>query len=396
MKGLYVAVAVTMAAVAAVFALFAEIEQRYGLSTNSLGLIAGAAFGASLVTQLTLSRYADRGYGAVLLRVGMAAGTVGLLWFAAATEVWQFVLARALLGASVGMIMPPARRVVIATAQGNAGERLGVLYAFFLAGFVAGPPIAGVLATVGDVRLPFLVFGVIMAVVSVVSTLRLRIPEAPRTAAGAPVVDKRVLRRLIRTRQVIAALLVILSFRFSVGVFEPLWAVHLDALGASTLTVSLSLTLFAAPMLVVAKQAGRLSDRIGPRFASVVSAFATVPLMASYGVFESLPVVFALCVPHGLLEAVQSPGTQAAMAEAAQAEDTASAQGLGEAGGSLAAMIGALAAAPIYDAWGALVAWVLAGLTMAALLTTSTLLDRPVRRRPGPTPESVAGVNAAA
>lgn len=390
MKGLYVAVSVTMAAVAAVFALFAEIEQRYGLSTNSLGLIAGAAFGASLVTQLTLSRYADRGYGAVLLRVGMAAGTVGLLWFAVATEVWQFVLARALLGASVGMIMPPARRVVIATADGNAGERLGVLYAFFLAGFVAGPPIAGVLTTIGDVRLPFLVFGSIMAVVSVASTLRLRIPEAPRTAAGAPVVDKRVLRRLIRTRRVIAALLVILSFRFSVGVFEPLWAVHLDALGASTLTVSLSLTLFAAPMLIVAKQAGRLSDRLGPRFASVVSALATVPLMASYGVFESLPVVFLLCVPHGLLEAVQSPGTQAAMAEAAPVEDTASAQGLGEAGGSLAAMIGALAAAPIYDAWGALVAWVLAALTMAALLTASALLDRPVRRRhPAPAPSGV-------
>jgi DHA1 family multidrug resistance protein-like MFS transporter len=390
MKGLYVAVAVTMAAVAAVFALFAEIEQRYGLSTNSLGLIAGAAFGASLVTQLTLSRYADRGYGAVLLRVGMAAGTVGLFWFAAATEVWQFVLARALLGASVGMIMPPARRAVIATAEGNAGERLGVLYAFFLAGFVTGPPIAGVLTTIGDVRLPFVVFGVIMAVVSVASTLRLRIPEAPRTAVGAPVVDKRVLRRLIRIRRVIAALLVILSFRFSVGVFEPLWAVHLDALGASTLTVSLSLTLFAAPMLIVAKQAGRLSDRIGPRFASVVSAFATVPLMASYGVFESLPVVFALCIPHGLLEAVQSPGTQAAMAEAAPAEDTASAQGLGEAGGSLAAMIGALAAAPIYDAWGALVAWVLAALAMAALLTTSVLLDRPVRRvRPAPATSGV-------
>jgi MFS family permease len=204
------------------------------------------------------------------------------------------------------------------------------------------------------------------------------------------VVDKRVLRRLIRTRQVIAALLVILSFRFSVGVFEPLWAVHLDALGASTLTVSLSLTLFAAPMLIVAKQAGRLSDRLGPRFASVVSALATVPLMASYGVFESLPVVFLLCVPHGLLEAVQSPGTQAAMAEAAPVEDTASAQGLGEAGGSLAAMIGALAAAPIYDAWGALVAWVLAALTMAALLTASALLDRPVRRRhPAPAPSGV-------
>lgn len=388
MRGLYVAVAVLMAAVAAVFALFAELEERYGLPTATLGWIAGASFAAALVTQLTLSRYADRGYGGLLLRTGMAAATVGLLWFAVATEVWQFVAARALLGAAVGMIVPPARRVVLLAADGNAGERLGVLYAWYLAGFLAGPPIAGVLTTVGDVRLPFAVFGVVVAAVGLTSVARLRIPEAPRGAAGPPV-QKRVIRRLVRRRQVVAALLVIVSFRYSVGVFEPLWATHLDRLGASTLEISLTLTLFAAPMLLVARRAGRLSDRYGPRFASVVSAAATVPLMATYGVITSLPVVYLLIVPHGLLEAVQSPGTQAAMSEAAPAEDTAAAQGLGEAGGSAAAAIGAFTAAPLYAGLGAGVAWGLAAVVMAALLASSAVLDPPRRRVRAPHPAVV-------
>ena len=60
LRGLYVSAAVTMAGVSAVFTLLAELEERYGLSTSGLGLIAGSAFLAALVAQLWLARFADR------------------------------------------------------------------------------------------------------------------------------------------------------------------------------------------------------------------------------------------------------------------------------------------------------------------------------------------------
>ena len=117
---------VTMAGVSAVFVLLAELEDRYGLTKAGLGLIAGSAFAAALVTQLGLSRYADRGYGLLLLRTGVLMASVGLLWFAAATELWQFVAARAVLGASVGLIVPAARRAIVLSATGDLGEVRGV------------------------------------------------------------------------------------------------------------------------------------------------------------------------------------------------------------------------------------------------------------------------------
>ncbi|MGB5760451.1 MAG: MFS transporter, partial [Acidimicrobiales bacterium] len=318
---LYLVAGVTMAGVSAVFALFAELEKRYGLSTTSIGWIAGSAFLASLVAQLWLSRYADRGYAARLLKTGVVAAAIGLLWFAAATELWQFVAARALLGAGVGMIIPPARRAIVLTADGAPGERLGTFYASYLAGFVFGPPVAGLLTVVGDVRLPFAVFGLLI-LATLVSILRLELPEASRTAdivsaVGDDRPDRRVLRRLLVDRRIVAALLVVVSFRYSIGVFEPLWATHLDDLGASTTVVSLSLASFALPMLLVAKPAGRLSDRFGARRASLVAAIATVPMMATYGYAGIVWVIFAVAVPHGLMEAVLSPGSQAAIAEAA-------------------------------------------------------------------------------
>jgi MFS family permease len=241
-----------------------------------------------------------------------------------------------------------------------------MLYGAYLAGFVFGPPLGGLLTVVADVRLPFLVFGLLVASTLVV-VARVEMPEAPRSAEGGPVPDKRVMRRLLLDRRVAAAILVIVSFRYSIGVFEPLWAVHLDRLGASTPVVTLSLTAFALPMLIVVKQAGRLSDTYGPRVASMLSAAATVPLMASYGYVTSVPILFLLVVPQGLLEAIQSPGTQAAVADAAPRRDAASAQGLGEAAGSAAAAIGAFTAAPLFDALGAGPAWAIAAVVMAVL-----------------------------
>jgi DHA1 family multidrug resistance protein-like MFS transporter len=382
-RGLYVVAGVTMAGVSAVFVLLAELEDRYGLSKGGLGLIAGSAFAAALVTQLGLSRYADRGYGLLLLRAGVFMAAGGLLWFAAATELWQLVAARAVLGASVGMIVPAARRAIVLASDGDLGERLGVFYASYLAGFVFGPPIAGALTVIADVRLPFVVLGLAVAA----SSLALRgvvVDEPGRRRAPVERGDRRVLRRLLGRRRLIAALLVVVSFRYSVGVFEPLWATYLDDLGAGTMVVTISLTVFALPMLLIARWAGRLSDTYGPRLTSLLAAAATVPLMATYGYVGALPLVMLMAIPHGIGEAIQSPGTQAAVADAAPQRDAAAAQGLAEAAGSAAAAIGAFTAAPLFDHLGAGPAWLIAGATMTVLLTVSTLLDRP-RRRPAVT-----------
>ena len=58
-------------------------------------------------------------------------------------------------------------------------------------------------------------------------------------------------------------------------------------------------------------------------------------------------------------------------------DDAAAAQGLAEAAGSAAAAIGAFTAAPLFASLGAGPAWLIAGVVMAGLLATSSLLDRP-------------------
>ena len=372
MRSLYLVAATTMAGVSSVFALLAEIHNEYGIAERNLGWIAGSAFIGALVTQLWLSRYADRGYGGLLMRAGVAASAIGLLWFGLADQLWQFVIARLLLGAGVGMIVPASRRYIIVNAGDDQGRQLGAFYGAYLAGFVFGPPLAGALTVAFNVKTPFIIFGALTAA-TYASVYRLVIPAAKNLLRD----DKRVLRRLIRVREMVAALLVVVSFRYSVGVFEPLWAPHLDNLGASTMVISLSLTGFALPMLIIARWAGSLSDRYSPRITSLLSAFATVPLMASYGWITAVPVLFIAAMPYGIMEAIQSPGSQAAVSNAAPKDDAAAAQGLGEAMGSAASMIGALSAAPLYSWLGAGPAFLIGAITMMGLLTSSWILDPP-------------------
>jgi MFS family permease len=384
MRGLYITAAVTMAGVSSVFALLAALQERYDLPTVSLGWIAGTAFLTALVAQLWLSRYADRGYGGLLLRAGVVASAAGLIWFGLATEVWQFVAARGLLGAGVGMLVPPARRFIVLTAGDKQGEKLGTFYAAYLSGFVFGPPFAAALLAIGDVRLPFLVLGALVAL-SLLSILRLEMPMAEPEEAGGVDADRRVLRRLLSDRRLIAALLVVISFRYSIGVFEPLWSVHLTDLGASDLWIALSLTGFALPMLLVARAAGRLTDTYGARWASLVPALITVPLMATYGYSPFLWLVMAVAVPHGLMEAAMSPASQAAVANASSKADAGAAQGLGEAAGSAAAAAGAFTAPGMFDVLGAGPAWLIAACVMGCLLVLSWILDGP-----GPLPSRPA------
>jgi len=372
MRSLYLVAGATMAGVSSVFALLAEIHNTYDIAERNLGWIAGAAFVGALVTQLSLSRYADRGHGGLLMRLGVIASATGLLWFGFADELWQFIAARAVLGTGVGVIVPAARRFIIVSAGADQGRQLGAFYGAYIAGFVIGPPLAGALTVAFDVRAPFLMLGIVTGL-TFFSVRRLEIPAADVGVHSA----KGVLRRLIHSREMVAALLVVISFRYSVGVFEPLWAPHMDTLGASTMIVTLSLSAFALPMLVIARWAGGLSDRHSPRLTSLLSALATVPLMASYGWITAVPVLFVAMLPHGIMEAIQSPGSQAAVANAAPVDDAASAQGLGEAMGSAASMIGALTAAPLYAWLGPGPAFLIGALTMAGLLCASWLLDPP-------------------
>ena len=156
----------------------------------------------------------------------MAASALGLLWFGLADQLWQFVVARLILGAGVGVIVPASRRYIIVNAGDDQGRQLGAFYGAYLAGFVFGPPLAGALTVAFNVKTPFVIFGG-------TDCSNVRLGPQTRDTSGREWSSRRQTGLATSTcvREMVAALLVVVSFRYSIGVFEPLWAPHMDNLG---------------------------------------------------------------------------------------------------------------------------------------------------------------------
>src|SRR5690606_22060057 len=102
-----------------IYTLLAEIRDRFGFSDSQVGIIAFAGLGMGFVAQMFLARLADRGHAAAMVRLGLIAAALGMAWTVFATELWQWIAARALLGLGSGTVGPAVRRLVIARDPKN-------------------------------------------------------------------------------------------------------------------------------------------------------------------------------------------------------------------------------------------------------------------------------------
>lgn len=383
---LYAATAFEALGYGAIFALLAELQDEYDLPTYGLGLIGGTSFLAALVAQVTLARYADRGHTRLLLRVGLAVAALGMLWFGVASELWEFVGSRLLLGLGSGMFVPAARRVVVARAGTRAGEALGRMASVEVGGFIVGPPLAAAIAAAFGLHAPFIV---IAAAIALCSPAVARIEEPPVHEEQ----HRQALRVLVRIRGVRAGLAMAVALYLSIGVFETIWAKYLSDLGASTGVIALTLTVFALPLVVLSPFGGRLADRLGPLRTGVVSLACSVPVIVLYGLVGSVAAAAVLALVHCVSDSVTTPSGQAVVARSAPASLTAAGQGLYGAVAAAAAALAAFGAAPLYDFAGVEVMWLTTAFGVALLTGVSLAWGRgtPASRPVEATPERLPG-----
>jgi MFS family permease len=327
-----------------ILTLLADIRDRFGFDDAEVGLIAFAGFLTGFASQVGLARFADRGHTATMLRTGIAIAASAALWMLVATDLWQWVGARLLLGLGSGMVGPAVRRLVISRDPANVGTNLGRQAAFDVGGFVIGPLISAVFAELLGLRAPFAVlFAIYAAVFLAVSRMDLR---SDGSSAG-----RRAVRTLVRRPAVQAALFASIAFYLTIGMFEALWSLLLRDLGAATWLIGATLSLFTIPMVVFAPRGGRAAQTRGPM--AVVSVSITVAAVCTfaYGI-GPLWVLIVVSGIHALADAFTLPGNQVAVAVASPPDQLATGQGLLGATGLAVAGFSALAGAAVYEAFG--------------------------------------------
>jgi DHA1 family multidrug resistance protein-like MFS transporter len=368
---LLVAAGILAAGFGLVAALLADLQETFGFPTWGLGLIAGVSFLTGFAGHVTLGPLADRGALRLMLAGGALAGVLSLVWLAAATRLWEFVAARALVGIAEGAFLPAARRLVVAWRPDRPGTELGRLLGAGMAGFVAGPVAGGVLASGLGLRGAFLVPAAALAA-AVPFLGRMPVPALPAVPGGS-------IWSLLRRPIVRAALLLGSAEFFVFGALEAIWARLLTDRGASTTEVGLSLTLVVLPLPLLTPLAGRFADRIDPaRLAAAAVAGLTV-VSPLYGIVTGAAATVAVGVLQAAVTSGSAPASQALLTGGVPPGRVAAGQGLLEGFGLLVAAAAALPVGWVYGTLGT--RWIGVGLAVptAALLALGVLEVRRAR-----------------
>ena len=354
---LYLFIGIQAMGIGVIISLLADIQDRFGFPTWSLGTIAGVSFAFTLVAHLWLASFADRGWERRMIAVGGVLAVLALLWMVTASDLWHWVAARALLGFAEGTCVVAARRVMLSWDPDRQGRALSSLTMALTIGFLLGPPIAGFLNEI-HTGLPFLLPAVVEALL-----LPFLLMVRPGEYGRSPVRLKR--RGLAAIPGLAPGLFLAASPWLMIGTLDSLWARYMTDLGAGPATIGVGFLALALPSVFVTPLSGRLADRINPIRLALAGAVVELPLVVAFGFATGVPFLLVVAALHSATWSFVTPPGQAAVAKVAPPGQAAEAQGLVESYGLVLASAGALVASPIYAAGGPVVLFFAAAAVLA-------------------------------
>lgn len=398
---------------------------EHGVDFATMGVVVAAWPAARLLSEPLFGWVADRTSRVPLMVVGLiASGVFGALPLVLIGPI-AFIVLRGLAGLGAAIYDPAARGYLTdTTPPERQGEAFGLYGAAQMGGLLVGPAIGAFGASViGGIGFVF-VFSAVTAVIAALGIALLvhedaaerRIhdqPSADQTEfpPDSPYLEERRARdrssvetaggtsgerpaRLLN-RGLMAALVINVGGFFGAGVYEVIWSLYLEGLGADLSLIGLTFAMFGLPVLLFSPLAGRLVDRRGPLRFIVVGSLLPALTAIVYTVITD-PI---LAVPLILVEAtgfaMLNPALYTVVAASAPVGRSSTAQGWFGAAGTFGFIVSSLAAGllaasdiryPFY-----LLSVVLVGCTLVGIVIGGRAL-RGVRSAAGPS--AVAGPSA--
>jgi MFS family permease len=371
------------------FTMLDDYRDEYGISESALGVVIGLGFLSGFASQVLIAPLADRGYAKRVVLAGMTLNVAGLLVMASATEFVPLLLGRLVMGTGVGMAFPAIRRIVILAEPERLGHNIGMLLAFDVGGFAAGPAVSAALVGPFGIPAPFLVIaGATLAALPFVARI------AVQESADPP--KQRFAFDLLRIRPFAGAVALGSAVFLMIGAFDALWAVVLDDLNTNEWIANLGITLFALPLILLGSIGGRLAQRVGPFRVGTIGLLGGAFFMALYGVVPSGGVMFAVAMVHAVNDGFTVSSTGVAVGMVVPPERQAGAQGVLGGFETLTAGITASVTGVLYEHFGRATAYGTAAVAMLVLVALGAVLGRSAWNIRGPVTTTTTPTTATA
>lgn len=362
---LQVAVGLLAAGYGVMFTMLDDWRDTYGIQETGLGFIVAVGFFTSFIAQLTLAPLADKGHARKMLTLGFVLNVVGALVMAFGTDLATFILGRTLMGVGTGIAIPATRRIIIVSDRANVGRNLGRGVSIEVGGFALGPMISALTVGVFGLAAPFLIMAALITLAAVVIA-RAEVPETPPEDRTT----ERFAFDLLRIRPMVGAILVGLALYVMIGVFDPLWVVMMDDMGAPSWVANAGVSLFGLPWIFFGTMGGKIAERHGPFRVSAFGLLAGAIYMLVYGTLESPYLLLCIALTQSALDAFTVTGTGIAVSQSVPEERQAGASGLLGGLQTLTGGIAAMFSGVIYEHLGRRSAFGITSVTMTILVVS--------------------------
>jgi MFS family permease len=318
--------------------------ESYGASATILGLITTAYAAAQFVCAPLWGRLSDRIGRRRVLIATTAGGALSLLALGLADSLAAIFAARLLGGAFAANLGVASAYIADVTSESERTRWMGLLGASFGVGFVLGPAIGGALAPQGY-AVPILAAAGLAAANAVHALVALR--EPPSHAAPAREGRLGALRDALVRRLCLANL----AFSIAVAQLETLFAFFMmdrfgyDARGVAFILVAIAVLMGGIQGGAMKALSARFSER-----SLVVGGSAL--LAVAFAAMPEMPTVAWLVAPLALSavgRGVAQPALLSMTSLAAGPARRGAVMGAFQSAGSLARVVGPLAAGWLYD-----------------------------------------------
>lgn len=347
--------------IAAVFPIAPLYVRRHGGSSLEIALFIALPLLANTLVQVPAGRLTDRvGRRPMLLWSRAVYGVLAIALFADAGPLWLLGLLRTLQGVSSGAYVPALRAAIVdLSGPEQRGQRFAQLQACEMVGLLVGPFIGGLASLWRDSA----VFGVAGVATFLGLIPMRRIPETLRTQASAAAPQR---LRWWSNPGILVPCLAVAALGTVFSMYDVVWPLFLAARGFNTLVIGITISVFAIPVLLLARPAGRLSDRANRRWLMVASLGASAACAAAYPALRSLAPIMALGTVEACAFVLIEPTLFAVIGDSSPASQRGTAMGIGglfQFGGSA---IGAAVLGALYGVGEGIAFWGAAGTLLAA------------------------------
>ncbi|MDV5355429.1 multidrug efflux MFS transporter [Enterobacter asburiae] len=240
-------------------------------SHEALSMWSGLTFSITFLISAIVSpmwgSLADRkGRKLMLLRasLGMA---IAILLQAFATNVWQLLLLRGVMGLTSGYIPNAMALVASQVPRERSGWALSTLSTAQISGVIGGPLMGGFLADHLGLRTVFIITAMLLMVSFLVTLFLIKEGGRPKVKRGERLSGKAVFSTLPYPGLVISLFVTTLVIQLCNGSISPILALFIQSLSPDTANIAFLSGLIAAvpgvSALLSAPRLGKLGDRIG-------------------------------------------------------------------------------------------------------------------------------------